>query len=98
MPSDARHHPDPWEKSLIARPFPASSMTMQIHGHEIVIDSTFVALFCVGGWCFTLIFLSTTFTVNVYVPLSLLFGLPEMTPVVFLRWSPFGRLPDTDHL
>ncbi len=60
--------------------------------HEIVIDRTFVALFCVGGWCFTLTFLSTTFTVKVYVSMSCLLGVPEMTPVDFFRWRPFGSL------
>ena len=33
--------------------------------HEMVIENTFVAVFCVAGWCFTLIFLSTTFMLKV---------------------------------
>ena len=42
--------------------------------------NTLVAVFCVGGWCLTWIFVSTTFTVKVYVPLSCLLGLPEFAP------------------
>ena len=32
--------------------------------HEIAINNSLVAAFCVGAWRFVLIFLSTTFTVK----------------------------------
>jgi hypothetical protein len=57
------------------------SATRSLATYEIVMESTFVAVFRIAGWCLTLILLSTTFTVKVYVPLSAFLGLPEMTPV-----------------
>jgi hypothetical protein len=58
-----------------------------------VIDSTLVAEFCVAGWCFVMIFLSRTSTVEVD-DFAFFFGVPEMTPVCLLSLRPVGSFGD----
>jgi hypothetical protein len=61
--------------------------------HEIVIESTFFAVFCVAGWCLILFFLSRTSTVKVD-DFAFFFGVPEMTPECLLSFSPLGSFAD----